>query len=305
MRIVLFFLALSSAIYATDCLPVGGDRILASDLAAADRRFSGLPASEQIGYSPLPGASRIFPVNELQRIARSHGISAEGIREICFAVPLHPLDERSAITSMRRSLPVDANVQFVELSKTEVPDGKADFPLSSLEPSAVGSNGVQLWRGFIQYTATRRVAVWARVAITVTRTSVVAVQDLAPGVPVGKSFLRMETRSGPFQSESLAVRIEDVEGRVLKRQVKAGTEIPLALLEDAPAVRRGDTVRVEVQSGLAMLRFDAIAEANVRDGELADLRNPVTGKTFRARIAAGSKGATTKAVMILGSRATL
>jgi hypothetical protein len=69
----------------------------------------------------------------------------------------------------------------------------------------------------------------------------------------------------------------------------AGTEIPVSLIDEPPAIRRGDLVRVEVRSGLAVLHFDAVAEATVRAGEYAGFRNPITGKTFRALAETGSK----------------
>jgi flagella basal body P-ring formation protein FlgA len=99
----------------------------------------------------------------------------------------------------------------------------------------------------------------------------------------------METRTGPLEREKSASRIEDVQGRVARRPVKAGTPVPAAILTEAPAVRRGDSVSVEVESGLAHLRFEAIAENTARDGEMVELRNPLNGKTFRARLNADGR----------------
>jgi flagella basal body P-ring formation protein FlgA len=70
--------------------------------------------------------------------------------------------------------------------------------------------------------------------------------------------------------------------------VKAGSAIPLAILADAPTVRKGDPVTVEVESGRARLLFEAVAEASACDGEIVALRNPSSGKTFKARLEAGS-----------------
>jgi hypothetical protein len=54
-------------------------------------------------------------------------------------------------------------------------------------------------------------------------------------------------------------------------------------------------VRVEVRSGSALLHFDAVADAPAREGDMIELRNPVNGKSFRARLAGGQK-----AVLIVG-----
>jgi len=75
-----------------------------------------------------------------------------------------------------------------------------------------------------------------------------------------------------------------VKGHALKKPLKAGHVILRADLAEAPAIRRGDSIRVEVQSGPARLRFDAIAEESACLGHMVELRNPVNGKIFKARV---------------------
>jgi flagella basal body P-ring formation protein FlgA len=282
------------------CLPVTGDRILASDLARADQRFSTLPATLQIGYTPVPGMNRTFAALELKQIARTNGIAWNDANpaEVCFELPMHAPTESEFTDSMHRSLPPAAELNIVEIGHAAIPAGKIEFPLTGLEPT--NTENAQLWRGFVQYTESRRLPVWARVKVTVTRAAVIPIKDLAPEVPIEAAALRLETISGPLARESSASRIEDVAGRIVRRAVKAGSEIPISVLEDAPVVRRGDLVRVEVRSGSTILHFDAVAESNARAGEFADLRNPESGRIFRARAEAGSK-----AVVILGGSPAL
>jgi hypothetical protein len=49
-------------------------------------------------------------------------------------------------------------------------------------------------------------------------------------------------------------------------------------------VRSGDAVRVEVECGPAHLVLDAVAAGNGHTGEMVELRNPSSGKTFQARL---------------------
>jgi flagella basal body P-ring formation protein FlgA len=280
---------------AAECRSVATDRILGSDLAAADSRFSSLPATASFGYAPLPGAPRVFSALELQNIARAGGVQTAGIAGICFEVPLHPPSEREFMDSFQLSLPPDATVLLVDMARPAIPAGRIEFPLSGLEPPAAGGDGAQLWRGFVQYTDTRRFPIWARVTVSVTYASVITRKDLAPDTPIDAAYLQLETRTGTLKRELAVTRIEDVAGHVVTRALKAGSEIPLSLIAEPPAVRRGDLVRVEVRSGQAILRFDAIAETTARAGEIADFRNPVTGKTFRARAEPGSR-----AVVVVG-----
>jgi flagella basal body P-ring formation protein FlgA len=294
-----FFLFLALTIPASACLPVGGDHILGRDLALADAKFSLLPATMQLGYAPVPGSPRVFTPAELQRIARANGIptgtNPSDFAETCFEVPTHFPGDAEFVGSMLLRLPRDANVRLLDMSRAAIPSGKIEFPLTGLEPPAAGNDGAQLWRGFVQYSETRRIAVWARVAVAVTYTTVVTRKDLAADTPIAADALRIETRTGAFKREPTASHIEEVAGRVVRRTVKSGAEIPLSLLDEPPAIRRGDLVRVEVQSGLAVLHFDAVAQTTVRAGEVAELRNTVSGKTFRARAETGSR-----AIVIVG-----
>jgi flagella basal body P-ring formation protein FlgA len=285
----LLLLVASSGIAFAGCIPVTGNRILGRDLAVADARFSALPASLTIGFTPAPGARRIFAALELQRLARANGISVGNPKEICFELPMLRLKEEDADAAMRHALPAQAALKIVELANFDVPVGLLEFPLEGLEPPVASDHGVQLWRGSVKYAETRRMAVWARVEVTVRSTVVIAHKDLPANIPISAASLRIEDRTGPLEREKAATRIEDVQGRMPKRSLQAGSVIPLAVLADAPTVRRGDPVAVEVWSGPARLRFQAIAESSARDGEIIELHNPFNGKTFKVRLDSGAK----------------
>lgn len=278
-------LAVLSAVMATAaCLPARGNRILGRDLTAADSRFAVLPSTMTIGFAPVPGTKWVFGLAELQRIARANGMPVEGLTEVCFELVMRPLKTEDAVTAMRSALPADAVLRVVELPVTEVPLGQLEFPIKQLEPPLESNHGIQLWRGDVVYAETRRASIWARVEVTTQYKAVVATRDLPADTPIDAGSLRLETRTGPLQTEKSAIRIEDVQGRIAKRAIKAGTPIPMAALAEPPTVRRGDTVTVMVESGPAHLRFEAIAEKSARDGEMVELRNPVNGKTFRAKL---------------------
>jgi flagella basal body P-ring formation protein FlgA len=284
MTISLFLSLVFSAGALADCVPIDGDRILGQDLALAEARFSALPATQIIGYAPAPGTKRIFAAAELGRIARANGIAIENPTEICFEILTRRISVEEAIEAMRRSLPGDAELTVAELSKSDVPAGEVDFPIAGLEPAAPADHGVQRWRGSVKYAGTKRLPVWARVSVTERLNAVVATRDLPENVPIDAGALRMEVRTGPIQHSQVALRIEEVLGRTPRKSVKAGSAIPLDLLNNAGAVRRGDAVRVEVRSGPARLVFDAVAEKEAKNGDMIELRNPASGRIFRAHL---------------------
>lgn len=278
----------TAALINAACLPVTGNRILGRDFALADPRFSVLPASLTIGFAPAPGTRRTFASSELQRIARANGIPVRNFDDICFELPMIHPSEAEVTVAMRRALPANATLRIVEMAGFDVPAGVLEFPLAGLETPGPLNHGVQLWRGTVTYAETRRLTFWARVEISVPFLAVVPDKDLPQGVPIEAGSLRVEARTGPLEHDKAATRIAEVQGRLPRRAVKAGSAIPLAILADAPTVRKGDPVTVEVESGRARLLFEAVAEASACDGEIVALRNPASGKTFKARLEAGS-----------------
>jgi flagella basal body P-ring formation protein FlgA len=289
LRVVVCSGIASSGVALTGCIPVAGNRILGRDLAGADAHFSALPATLAVGFIPAPGTKRVYSRLELQRLARTNGIPSGDFDDICFELSMIHLTEEDAATAMRRSLPMEAVLKIVELANSDVPAGPLEFPIGGLEPPTPANHGVQFWRGHVRYAETRQASVWARVEITVQYRAVVAEKDLPQDNPISADSLRVESRTGPLEREKPATRIEDVQGRIPRHALKAGSVVPIAILADAPSVRKGDAVTVEVQSGLAHLRFEAVAENAARDGDMVELRNPFNGKTFKARLDPGAK----------------
>ena len=286
MTRILVLLFTGSVVFA-GCLPVAGNRILGRDLAAADSRFAAVPATTTVGFAPAPGARRVYSPADLKRIARANGMPVGDFSPFCFELPMKRLTEGEVLAAMQRSL-ADALLTIVELpSGRDVPAGPVEFPVEGIEPAPPSGDGARLWRGYVKYAETRRFPVWARVRIAVQWTAVVTDRDLPPDAPISLSALRIETRTEPFDRVVPATRIEQVAGCVPRRALKAGSVIPLNALTPASDVRRGDFVPVVVESGMARVRFEAIAESNARDGDIVELRNPANGKVFRARLDPG------------------
>jgi flagella basal body P-ring formation protein FlgA len=286
-----------SAIASASCLPLAGDRIFGRDLARAIPAFSALPAGTIIGYAPAPGARRIFTVAELSRIARADHVVLDSPAEVCFEIPMRVLDADETAAAMRRVLPADAELSLVELPKTSIPSGRLEFALAGLEPESGGS---RVWRGFVRYGATLRMPVWARVTVQRRILAVVAVSDVPANTALDSTNLRLQSVAAPLDSSRIAERVQDVQGRMAKKRVRAGEPILLGTLSVPVVVHRGDAIRVEVRSGAARLLFDAVAQNAAGDGEMVELKNPENGRLFRARVAEGGR-----AVIVVPGRQAL
>lgn len=298
MKGIVALILLASPLYGGECLPAKGDRIYARDLALADSSFAGLPGGRVVGFAPAPGVKRVFTASDLRSLARANGVASAASEDVCFAIPMRPIERHVLLASMRPALPPETDLRLIEVPAGDFPAGDFEFPLTALEPPAPGAGNARIWRGSIRYGDTLHARVWARVELRRRVSVVVAAMPISRNAPIVPSQLGVATVSIPFgQERGFARGIEEVIGSIAKLEIAAGAPVLTADLEKPLAVRRGDPVPVEVQSGRARIRMEAIAEISARSGEQLELRNPSSGKVFHARLEGGGK-----AVIVVGGR---
>src|SRR5882724_9046151 len=169
---------------AVACLPVEGDRILMRDLAAAATAFARQDPGEALGFTPAPGSQRRFSTGELDRLAARKGMTAE-IEPVCFERKLEALTQDQVLAALREALPEKAQLELIEFSHLRVPKGRIEFARSGLTPARASTPRAPLiWRGRVRYSTANSLQVWARVRVWISRSSVIAGQDLVAGKPI-------------------------------------------------------------------------------------------------------------------------
>jgi len=272
---------------AASCVAVDGEKILARDLAPAGEAFASLAPDTEMGYAPSPGARRILHAAELSRmIARRGGVPGT-LREICIERATEKLTDESLAAALRIAVgSSQATIEILDWSRYPVPHGEIQFPTGGRSPLG---GGEFLWRGYVRYGSSRRFAIWARVRVWVRQQRVVA----RVALPAGKSIRPEQLGVEEVEASAFDARPEEsvdgVAGWLPRHSLAAGTPILPGLLEAPLEIHSGDSVTVEVSNGLARLRFDALAGAGGRRGELIPVRNPATGKSFRARVEGAGK----------------
>ena len=268
------------------CQTLSADRIFAENIAWVVPAFSVIPRDTIIGYSPAPGSRRIFQYPELKNIGARYGVETPSGATACFEWAMQPLGEddvRAAIlTSLR--LP-SAKVEIVAISKGLAPKGKLEFPVSGLSaPAGIDPSTPIIWRGHVLYSGQHKYSVWARVKISAAMTRVVATQLIPPNEEVLAEQIRLETYEGFPLGNNVARTLEEVVGRIPHRSIRAGLPVLRTDLSEPFDIQRGEIVEVTAAVGAAHIELDAIAEGSGRRGEQVTLKNPRSGKIFRARI---------------------
>ena len=268
------------------CEFISGEQIFGADLFKAVPAFAAMPRDTVIGYSPAPGARRILQFPELKRLGAQYGIQVPADSQACFEWKVRPITEDAVRKAIRESLQApEARVEILAMSKAPAPEGKLAFPQSGLSAATNTDPSTPVtWRGYVLYDSARRFSVWARVRVSAAMPRVVAVDPLVAGKPIGKAQVRLETCDDfPLRNDT-ARSLEEVIGRIPRRTVRAGLSVLRSDLAEAFQVERGDRVEVTAVSGAAQLELEASAEASGRQGDVISLRNPRSGKIFRARI---------------------
>lgn len=269
------------------CEMIANDRIFGEDLAKALPGFANkVPGDAVLGYSPVPGARRVFKSVELQRIGAPYGVVVAPDAEACFEWSLQPLTNdvvRVAILDALQS--PDARIDVLAISGNQAPAGKVTFPISGLLASTLtGPQTPVTWRGEVLYQGSRKFSIWARVKLSATTTRVVATQLILPGQTVTPDQVRIETYDDFPLRNDIARNLDEVVGRMPRRALRTGLPVSRADLIEPFQVQRGDLVDVTAIAGAAQLHVPALAETPGRQGDLITLKNAHSGKFFRARI---------------------
>ena len=255
------------------CIPVG-ERILGADIGRAVPAFADIPGETVIDFAPPPGARRTYGPAELERLARRFGIRAEPGEEACFVRFAEPLTSERVQAALQAALPGES-FELLEFSHQPAPPGELHF-----SPPA-GSGSTWVWQGRISRAGQADFPVWARVRLRASGKRVVAAQPLRAGQPIARAQLGEEAMDVPPGAADLS----QIVGRAPRRPIAAGLPILAAWLEDPADVLAGQPVTVEVRCGQALLRLEGRAQAPGKMGQVIPVRNPATGKIFRAMVA--------------------
>jgi hypothetical protein len=196
------------------------------DLAEAVPEFRALDPEASIGYSPVPGATRLVSAAEITRIANAHRVQLDAPVSLCFKRKVQVLDSEVILRAMKAALP-EASIELVEFSRSPVPIGEVEFPAGRLGRPPFGNHDAPvLWRGVVK-DSDRSYPVWARVKVAspqeaVKRGARVSVRALAGTAQLNfKATAESAGRPGemvlvrnPWNGRRFRARIE-AEGKVV------------------------------------------------------------------------------------------
>lgn len=265
------------------CHPVDGEHITMRDLADVEPRFAKADPAQEIGFTPQPGAKRVFWPAELIGLSGRNDISsAEPLHQVCFERQTQTISEADIVSAIRAWAPDQAQVTLLDRSRQAAPAGQVVLPRPAfLQPAPDGS---VMLRGYVIYDAQHRFPIWARVCFRLIREVVVSAADVAEGAIIREDQVRMERRSGGLELDQFVGSTSLVSGRIAKKHIQTGETISLTKLVEPKQVNRGAMVRIEVHDGGTRLSLEGRAETSGGIGDLVTVRNPSSGRAFQAKV---------------------
>jgi len=268
------------ALVAAACMSISGAHITAGDFARAVPSFAPANPLAVMAPAPAPGTVRVFHPAELAQIMMQlDPVAALPSGDICFQRLLIPLSETAVLKAMRDALEARAKIELLEVSQLPAPAGEIVFPRESL-----GASPTALWRGFVLYGDNKKFQIWARVKVRVPVTRIVATEVLQQGKPIRASQVRLETIEDTPSGHVTPSAVENIAGYIPRRTIPAASPVWADVLDPPWEIVKGDLVSVTVHSGLAALTFNVEATTSGRRGDAISLKNPDSGRMFRARV---------------------
>jgi flagella basal body P-ring formation protein FlgA len=204
----------------------------------------------------LPAASADIAVQDLRAIEES--AKAEIRRQAPESIPeVAPLDARLRLTACDRPL------------RATLPP---NISLGTRATVRITCSG-----GTTNWGVNVPVALFSELPV------VVAERPLTMGSIVGEDDVALVVRRFPGTARCCATALDQVVGRLVRRSVPADQVLPLDALEEAPTVRRGETVTVIASLPGVEIRSTGVALADARAGETVRIRHATSLKVFQAR----------------------
>ena len=268
------------------CHLVQTESVLARDAVQEIPGFAQLPGDFLLGYVAATGTARIFRGADLERLAKNRGVVLTNLPDVCFARKTFIPQPDAIRDAMQKALGVSgAKIEILTSSQNQAPFGEVVFPRTGIQlPSGSDPRTELIWQGHVRFGENGKFPLWARVRVTAAMTRVVAVSELPAGKMIQQDQVRLESCEDSPLDETTARNLDEVVGFLPKSSLRANAPVHKTQLERPPDVAAGDLVRVEVFDGGAHLVLEGQARSAGVVGSSILVRNPASGKDFRAQV---------------------
>lgn len=265
------------------CVVVDHSSVTAGDLAAAIPAFGVISVNRHLVWAPAPGLTRWLKPDELQKLAASAGETVSTAAAICVQRKSVVFTEAQVVAALEERLPVGSEVRVLDYCRLPMMSGQIRFETRpSVRPS--GEKQRLHWKGSVVGDDRRTAPFWATVQVRVKRRAVRATRQIPVNAILCRDDLLEATEDASTVEAGPSPSLSELVGKETTRKIEPQQLIKSSWLRVPQLIRRGQTVRVMVESGQAKLGLDARALSGGNRGDTLMVKNDENGRTLRAEV---------------------
>lgn len=298
LRLAGLALALAASAHAVDTVTlkseavVKGPQVRLADVAEIQGENAERLASIELGSTPSPGATRQLAASFVNARIQTAGIPADSVvlkgaptvRATALHLEVMPdvleADLRQFIESQMPWDPAETVVDVqVPSQPVVIPDGEVEFAWrTSPQYKFVGTG---TFRGELRVDGSLKKTFMCKANIETYGNVVVAARDIARGQTLGPGDVAVEKLALNEVPAGFAQNAQDVVGCVARNNIYAGQPVIGRNTVPRTLVKRGQVVNAEVRVGQIVVRIQASAKTDGREGDLLTCVNQDSKEEFQ------------------------
>ena len=283
MRLAILLFLGSSASAQAACVIVDRSSVTAGDLASVLPEFRLIRADRRLLWAPVPGLTRLLTGPEVQQLAAKESLTVPPGTTVCLQRRTVLFSEEQVVAALRERLPAGAELRLVDYCRLPVMPGRLRFASRPLIRNAGGRPELH-WKGTVIDDDQRTAPFWAVVQVLISRQVVRAVRPIPVNTLLSGDDVAESVEQSSLVDDVPPLRLADLVGKEARRPIDAKQVIQLAWLREPLLIRKGQAVRVMVESGQTRLGLDGRALNGGNLGATLLVKSDENGRMFRAQV---------------------
>ncbi len=274
---------------------VQGPKVYLSDVAEVTGDNAETLGAVEIANAPTPGKSCQFDASYITARVKMANVDTSKVQwsgaNAVKATTIHlevtndmlADDLRQFIETQMPWNPMDTTIDVeVPVQTLVVPDGNVEF---TWRPNPqYGFLGPGAFRGEVRVDGQLKKTVVCRANVEAFGEVVVATRDIARGRVIGLNDVALEKRPLTSAQQGALWEPGEVLGAVAKNPIYAGQVVTLRSVVPPTIIKRGQTVNVEVRSGGLLVRAQARAKTDAREGDILVCISPESKEEIQGMV---------------------
>jgi flagella basal body P-ring formation protein FlgA len=298
------FLILAASAYGSDrfCLTlktaalVDGESVRLGDVAELKGNdVHGAILETEVGRSPRPGQTRFVSADYIRIRLRQAGFDTDtmtfkGPQDVKVSRPSASMPVgriRTAVeTAIRSRMPwniEDTTISDIQFDETvQLPIGRLTYRIVPNRHEDYLGTTILALHLFVNGEPVRKL--WVNATITVMGDVVTVVRPLGRNQHLRMEDIRVERRDLTGLGSETIRSVEEVLGNRTTRMIYPGTVLQASMIDQPPVVKRGDIVKIIVETGPMTITATGIVKQQGRKGEMVRVANTDSNRVILARV---------------------